>query len=139
MSKKSDDSIERIFRQALTQYDETAFRESDWLKMQKMLDEEANRRAAARSKRNRGIAYTVTGLTGLIIAVYFLAFKEPSDSISGLNNPVNETQASGDLNEKGNVKLETLDGLLSETVPKSSDEVNKAKSDDLLRAQQKKN
>jgi hypothetical protein len=70
MSKKSDDSIERIFRQALTQY-ETTFKESDWLKMEHLLNEDLKRRAAIRSKRIKGTAFTLTGLTGLIIAVYF--------------------------------------------------------------------
>ncbi len=115
MSKKSDDSIERIFRQALTQY-ETTFQESDWVKMEKMLNEEANRRAAARSKRIKGTAYTLTGLTGLIIAVYFLAFRNPSGSIAELNNSVNEMQATGDLEKDGIVKLENPPaGPLSET------------------------
>jgi hypothetical protein len=105
MSKKSDDSIERIFRQALTQYD-TTFREDDWLKMEKMLNEEANRRAAARSKRIRGTAYTLTGLTGLIIAVYFLAFKNPSSSIAKLNDSSIELQATDDLRRSEEMKKE---------------------------------
>ncbi|HZI24173.1 MAG TPA: hypothetical protein VFD46_03810 [Chryseolinea sp.] len=113
MSKKSDDSIERIFRQALTHYD-TTYQESDWVKMEKMLNEEMNRRAAARLKRIKGTAYTLTGLTGLLIAVYFLAFRNPSASIAELNNSVTEVQATGDLEKKGNVKLEDPSaGLLS--------------------------
>jgi hypothetical protein len=113
MSKKSDDSIERIFRQALTHYD-TTFQESDWVKMEKLLNEEMNRRAAARSKRIKGTAYTLTGLTGLIIAVYFLAFRNPSASIAESNDSVTEVQATGDLEKKGNVKLEDPSaGLLS--------------------------
>src|SRR5688572_28396003 len=115
MSKKSDDSIERIFRQALTQY-ETTFQESDWVKMEKLLNEEAHRRAASRSKRIKGTAHTLTGLTGLIIAVYFLAFRNPSGSIAESNNSVNEMQATGDLEKDGIVKLENPPaGLLSET------------------------
>jgi hypothetical protein len=115
MSKKSDDSIERIFRQALTQYD-TKFHEGDWLKMEQLLKEEAQRKAAARSKRFKGTAYTLTGLTGLIIAVYFLAIKNPSGSIAGLNDSVTEMQASEALTEKGNVKHENpSEDLLSES------------------------
>src|SRR5688572_31076995 len=97
MLKKSDDSIERIFRQALTRYEDNTFRASDWLKMEKMLDEEAARKAAARSSRNKGIAFTLLGLTGLIIAVYFLAFKNPSVSIERLNDSSTGTQAEGDF------------------------------------------
>jgi hypothetical protein len=123
MSKKSDDSIERIFRQALTQYD-TTFQESDWVKMEKLLNEEANRKAAARSKRIKGIAYTLTGLTGLIIAVYFLAFRNPSGSIAELNNAVNEVQATGDLEKKGNVKLEDPSAGLLSDAPRSKEAVD---------------
>ena len=120
MSKKSDDSIERIFRQALTQYD-TTFQESDWVKMEKLLNEEANRRAAARSKRIKGIAYALTGLTGLIIAVYFLAFRNPSGSISELNNSVTEMQATGEVEKHGKMKRDNPPaGLLSETSPPNS-------------------
>ena len=120
MSKKSDDSIERIFRQALTQYD-TTFQESDWVKMEKLLNEEANRRAAARSKRIKGTAYTLTGLTGLIIAVYFLAFRNPSGSIAELNNSVKEMQATGEVDKDGKMKRDNPPaGLLSETPPPNS-------------------
>jgi hypothetical protein len=134
MSKKSDDSIERIFRQALTQYD-TSFRENDWLKMEKMLNDEADRRAAIRSKRIKGTAFTLTGLTGLIIAVYFLAFKNPSGSIARLNDSVSETQAAGDLRKNGDVKDEDSSaGLLSEGLPQNSTdgkkEIGKVESSD---------
>jgi hypothetical protein len=119
MSKKSDDSIDRIFRQALTQYD-TKFHEDDWLRMEKLLNEEAQRRAAARSKRIKGTAYTLTGLTGLFIVVYFLAIKNPSGPIARLSDSVTEMQASEALTNNGNVKLENpSEGLLSQ--PDSSE------------------
>ena len=121
MSKKSDDSIDRIFRQALTQYD-TKFHEDDWLKMEKLLNEEAQRKAAARSKRIRGTAFTLTGLTGLFIVVYFLAIKNPSGSIAQLSDSVTEMQASEALTDNGNVKLENpSDGLLSQLASSQSD------------------
>ena len=123
MSKKSDDSIDRIFRQALTQYD-TKFHEDDWVKMEKLLNEEAQRKAAARSRRIKGTAYTLTGLTGLIIAVYFLAIKNPSGSIADLRDSVTEMQASEALTENGNVKLENpSEGLLSQSSPNASDKI----------------
>ena len=117
MSKKSDDSIDRIFRQALTQYD-TKFHEDDWVKMEKLLNDEAQRKAAARSRRIKGTAYTLTGLTGLIIAVYFLAIRNPSGSIADLRDSVTEMQASEALTENGNVTLENpSEGLLSQSSP----------------------
>ena len=129
MSKKSDDSIERIFRQALTQYD-TTFQESDWVKMEKLLNEEANRRAAARSKRIKGTAYTLTGLTGLIIAVYFLAFRNPSGSIAELNNSVKEMQATGEVDKDGKMKRDNPPaGLLSETSPPNSQDDREGKDE----------
>lgn len=125
MSKKSDDSIDRIFRQALTQYD-TKFHADDWLKMEKMLEEEAQRKAAARSRRIKGTAYTLTGLTGLFIVVYFLAIKNPSGSIAILSDSVTEMQASEALTDNGNVKHENpSEGLLSQpTAPDASSGIN---------------
>jgi hypothetical protein len=120
MSKKSDDSIERIFRQALTHYD-TTFRESDWLKMEKMLDDDAMRMAVIRSKRIKGIGFALTGLTVLFIAVYFLAFN-PSDSTAKLDHPATETQAGDDLTNNGNVENEnSSNGLLSSADSARSD------------------
>ncbi len=126
MSKKSDDSIERIFRQALTQYD-TTFKESDWLKMEHLLNEELKRRAAIRSKRIKGTAFTLTGLTGLIIAVYFLAFNDPSRSKMTLNDSVVEMQASDNLSKKGNVQTEIpSEDLLSPSAKDSDGKVNES-------------
>jgi hypothetical protein len=120
MSKKSDDSIERIFRQALTRYD-TTFRESDWLKMEKMLDAEAVRMALVRSKRIKGIGFALTGLTVLFIAVYFLAFK-PSDSTVQLDHPATEMQAGDELSNNGNVETEnSSNSLLSPADSVNSD------------------
>ena len=121
MSKKTDDSIDRIFRQALTHYD-TKFHEDDWLKMEKLLNEEAERKAAARSKRIKGTAYTLTGLTGLFIVVYFLATKNPSGTIANPSDSVTEMQATEALTENGNVKLENpSEGLLSQDKPDVSE------------------
>ena len=81
MSKKSDDSIERIFRQVLTQYDPNAPSiKDDWVKMEQMLVAEERRLAEIRLRRNKGIAFTVAGLIGLLTAVYFLSFKNPWNS-----------------------------------------------------------
>ena len=113
MSKRNDDSIERIFRKLLTKYEPT-FVESDWLKMEKMLDEEASRRAAVRSKRIRGAAYVATGLMGLIVAVYFLAFNNPSDSVEGLSPVSPELRAEEEYRSNRNVEKEnSSSGLLS--------------------------
>src|SRR3990170_2300529 len=122
MSKKNDDSIERIFRKAVTQYEPT-FVESDWLKMEKMLDEEASRRAAIRSKRIRGAAYTLTGLMGLVVAVYFLVFNNPSDSVERVSPLSPELRAEEDHRSNGNVEKETSSsGLLSSSDKDSAQE-----------------
>jgi len=122
MSKKNDDSIERIFRKVLTQYEPT-FVESDWLKMEKMLDDEASRRAAIRSKRIKGAAYTITGLMGLVVAVYFLVFNNPSDSVARLSPLSPELRAEEDHGSNGNVEKETSSsGLLSSSDEESTQE-----------------
>src|SRR5688572_1537087 len=122
MSKKNDDSIERIFRKAVTQYEPT-FLESDWLKMEKMLDEEASRRAAIRSKRIRGAAYTLTGLMGLFVAVYFLAFNNPSDSVERVSPLSPELRAEEDHRSNENEGKETSSsGLLSSSDKDSTQE-----------------
>jgi hypothetical protein len=131
MSKKSDDSIDRIFRQALTQYD-TKFHEDDWLKMEKLLNEEAQRQAAVRSKRIKGTAYTLTGLTVLFIVVYFLANKNPSGSIATLSDSITEMRASEALTDNGNVKRENpSEGLLSQSNPNESTKAGETESTDL--------
>jgi len=113
MSKKNDDSIERIFRKALTQHEPT-FVEGDWLKMEKMLDEEASRRAAIRSKRIKGTTFALMGLMGLIVAVYFLAFNNPSDSVERFSPLSPELRAEEDQRNIGNVENESSSsGLLS--------------------------
>ena len=89
--------------------------------MEKLLNEEASRKAAARSRRIKGTAFTLTGLTGLIIAVYFLAFRNPSGSIAKLNNSVKEMQATGEVDKDGKMKRDNPPaGLLSETPPPNS-------------------
>jgi hypothetical protein len=131
MSKKSDDSIDRIFRQALTQYD-TKFHEDDWLKMEKLLNEEARRQSAVRSKRIKGTAYTLTGLTVLFIVVYFLANKNPSGSIATLSDSITEMQASEPFTDNGNVKRESpSDGLLSQSNPNEPTKAGETESNAL--------
>lgn len=115
MSKKSDDSIERIFRQVLTQYDDASSTiKNDWMKMEQMLVEEERRLAAIRSKRNKGIAFTVAALIGLLTGVYFLSFRNPSPSIAKHEVAPNETQVSAGEDNDGIGNVPTnADNLLS--------------------------
>ncbi|MBT1700960.1 hypothetical protein KK083_28970 [Fulvivirgaceae bacterium PWU4] len=71
MSKKNEDSLERFFRKAVTQHD-TAFRENDWLKMEKMLDEKAAERAALRLTNLKRVGYSLAGLAIILTGIYFL-------------------------------------------------------------------
>src|SRR5687768_2718191 len=91
MSKKSEDSLERFFRKAVKQYD-TGFMESDWRKMEQMLDEEAMERAALRAKYLRRIMFSLAGLLLLSASVYFLAFDQETSSIANSE----QTQVAAD-------------------------------------------
>lgn len=87
MSKKSEDNIERFFRKAAGQYDSsTEFREDDWRKMEKMLDDEAERAAAAKFRRRR-VGGFGAGIVILLSALYFFRddFQSPAE-IGALNN-----------------------------------------------------
>lgn len=71
MSKKNEDSLERFFRKAVSQHD-TTFRESDWLKMEKMLEEKAAERAALRLANLKRVGYSLAGLAIILTGIYFL-------------------------------------------------------------------
>jgi hypothetical protein len=73
MSKKSEDSLERFFRKAVKQYD-TPFLESDWQKMEKMLDDKAIEQAAFRAKLFRQAGFSIIALLLLVGSYYFLSF-----------------------------------------------------------------
>lgn len=73
MSKRNEDSVEKFFRKAAAQYDKT-FIEKDWQKMEKLLDADATQRSAMQSGKLKRAAMTGTGITGIIIILYFLVF-----------------------------------------------------------------
>jgi hypothetical protein len=71
MSLKMDnDSMEDFFRKATSQYDQ-GFNEGDWQRMEKMLDEELVRSAAARLRNIRLFSISAVVLTVLGVLTYF--------------------------------------------------------------------
>lgn len=78
MSTGSEDNIERFFRKAVPggKDADTSFQEEDWRKMERMLDEEASRRAAARVKKLKVAGGLGAGLLLIFSAVFFLARNE---------------------------------------------------------------
>ena len=70
MSKKSNDSIEEFFKKGVRKSDIT-FRESDWQKMERMLDERAMVGSASTSRPLRRIVGVVV-IVALLSSIYFL-------------------------------------------------------------------
>jgi hypothetical protein len=90
MSKRNEDSVERFFQKAVTQ-DDIPFRESDWQKMEKMLDERDAKAAAVRASHLRRAAYSLLILALIIpAAVYWLM---PGDK-TGAHQP-EQAQVTG--------------------------------------------
>jgi hypothetical protein len=71
MSKKNDDSVERFFRKAVAQQDDT-FIQRDWEKMEKLLDAEAAKTTVARYQRIKRVIFRSAAVTGILAVVYFL-------------------------------------------------------------------
>lgn len=133
MSKKNDDSIERIFRQVLTQYDDASSTiKNDWTKMEQMLVEAERQRAAIRSKRNKGIAFSVAAVIGLLTAVYFLSFNNQAPTIAENEAAPNETQVSAgaDSSRVGSIG-QNADSLIS---PDMTVDDNKHQSGELQKS-----
>jgi hypothetical protein len=100
MSEKNDDSIENFFRKAVRQHD-TTFEESDWQKMEKMLDAQAAAKPVSSGTSIKRIAIVFTGVLLLSLVTYFvfdLAVAQQSDS-SSLLIDVNKSGAQPDDNK----------------------------------------
>ncbi|MFZ6009620.1 MAG: hypothetical protein ACOYXT_04670 [Bacteroidota bacterium] len=99
MSRRNEDSIERLFRKVVLRHD-TTFEEGDWTKMEAMLDRDARERAAIRSKRVRRGVYTVAGLIGVVTAVYFLSSGDLSNADSDLAKSIDRSTVSSNGSPK---------------------------------------
>src|SRR5689334_11452448 len=71
MSKRNEDSIERFFRKAASQHD-SSYMERDWQKMEKLLDDEANKVAAVKFQNMKRGFLTGSVVTGIVAIIYFL-------------------------------------------------------------------
>lgn len=113
MSERSDDNIERFFHKAAGQYEDpsTEFREEDWRKMEKMLDEEDARRAAARSKKRKIGGGIGAGMVLLLSVLLYFSLDDRSqdtdrkittrdETVAANNNGLNKsTDGSGQVPE----------------------------------------
>lgn len=75
MSKRNEDSIERFFRKAASQHD-SSHMERDWQKMEKLLDDEANKVAATKFHNMKRGFLTGTVVTGIVAIIYFLSTQQ---------------------------------------------------------------
>jgi hypothetical protein len=106
MSKKNEDSIEKFFRKAVRQYD-TSFRESDWRKMEELLDSQAP--LPGRGFRNvKRAALAIAGIVILSGSIYFLGFRE-RNTTEVHDSPLQKMQpaAGTEGSEKGQEKIPT--------------------------------
>lgn len=78
MSKESKDNLEQFFRKAVAKHD-LQFREKDWEKMEKMLDQDPLQRKAILLQKRRKIVYSLVGVAGLFIGIYFFSFRSSED------------------------------------------------------------
>jgi hypothetical protein len=86
MSKKSNDSIEEFFKKGVRKSDIT-FRESDWQKMERMLDEKAMVGSASSSRPWKRIIGGAV-IVALLSSLYFLIPGNEEASLSSLNEKV---------------------------------------------------
>ncbi len=91
MSKKNDDSLERFFRKAVNQQDDT-FLEKDWQSMEKLLDERAIESAAGNAGSFTRKAIILSGVAAIILSVYF--FMPKSDHPGVGDDPAKEQQVA---------------------------------------------
>lgn len=129
MLKKSNDNIERFFKKAVAHQD-TTFRESDWQKMEKMLDEKDHERATIRSKQIKQATYSLIAISIISLSVYFLAFN-PDGSFTSEKESSKKMQAvvgAEAPKDEANQKNPTADLLPSVNVSpatESTDSENK--------------
>lgn len=141
MSEKSNDSIEEFFKKAVRQSDIT-FRESDWQKMEKMLDEKAMGGSASTSRPWKRIVGVVV-IAALLSSLLFLI--PDNDQTSGQENQSitkkgeNKNTAVNDLSPVTNADASTNDlppyeSLRSETSATSSNTTDASSSIDATRS-----
>jgi hypothetical protein len=92
MSKKNEDSVERFFRKAVEQHDDT-FMQRDWQKMEKMLDAEAAKVTVAKFQRLKKVIFRGTVVTGIIALVYFLVIDQQHPESRLLTDALEKKQA----------------------------------------------
>jgi hypothetical protein len=95
MSKKSNDSIEEFFKKGVRKSDIT-FRESDWQKMERMLDERAMVGSASPSRSLKRILGVVV-IVALLSSIYFL-IPDGDDKIN--SNTENQSAVAKSKDEK---------------------------------------
>src|SRR5688500_14703302 len=92
MSKKNDDNIEKFFRKAVRQQD-IRFVESDWKKMEEMLDAAPALRPGAVLTNLKRAALVLTGILLLSGSIYFQGFYYQNiDQVK--DSPLQKTQAA---------------------------------------------
>lgn len=95
MSKKSNDSIEEFFKKGVRKSDIT-FRESDWQKMERMLDERAMVGSASPSRSLKRILGVVV-IVALLSSIYFLI---PDGDDKTSSTPENQTAVTSNKSEQ---------------------------------------
>jgi hypothetical protein len=126
MSKKNNDSIEEFFKKGVRKSDIT-FRESDWQKMERMLDEKAMVGSASTSRPLKRIIIGAV-IVALLSSLYFLIPGSEQESLPSRDKKVVAKDGTSKVDNKETNKVESLSNKSGHEVVANSEAADQDQS-----------